>query len=165
MFILSFVTFFPRMLQTGSDWPQWFHSMCINFGRILYPFATTLIVGPSLLGVQGSFFRTLLDTRLFNFLSRISYSMYLVHGMAIFYINWGNRNDQYLSIVNTYILTLAAIAITVLFAFLLTLILELPFRKLWLNNDPPATLSEKDGKEGKEEKEGALLKGSEAEVA
>ena len=131
IFILCFVTFFPRVLQTGSSWPQWFHSMCINFGRILYPFAITLILGPTLLGVKGSVFRTFLDTPFFNFLSRISYGVYLVHGMAIFYINWGNKADTYLSIVNAYVITIAAIVISIVFGFLLTVVVELPFRKLW----------------------------------
>lgn len=118
-------------MQLGGEWPQWFHSFCINFGRIVYPFAITLVVGPTLLGVEGSLFRTLLDTKFFNFLSRISYGVFLVHGMAIFYINWGNKTDTYLSITNTYVISLSAIILSIFFGFLLTVTIEIPFRRLF----------------------------------
>ena len=119
--ILSFVTFFPRVLQLGHTWPQWFHSMCINFGRILYPFAITLVLTQTILGIKSSFFRTLLDTKFFNVLSRISYGVFLVHGMVIFHINWNKKEDVYLSINNTYITTLAAIVLSCILGFLLTI--------------------------------------------
>jgi peptidoglycan/LPS O-acetylase OafA/YrhL len=121
MCILSFVTFFPRMLQLGYDWPQWFHSMCINFGRILYPFSITLILLPTILGIKNSFFTTILDTKFFNFVSRISYGIFLIHGMVIFHINWSNKQDTYLSINNTYVNTLSAIAQSCLLGFITTI--------------------------------------------
>lgn len=131
MAILSFVTFFPRVLQLGQTWPQWFHSMCINFGRILYPFAITLILTPTILGIRHSFFRTLLDTAFFNFLSRISYGVFLVHGMVIFRINWNKKEDLYLSVISTYVTTLAAILLSCIFGLLLTVTVEAPLRKIF----------------------------------
>jgi len=95
--------------------------MCINFGRILYPFAITLVLTPTILGIKSSFFRTLLDTKFFNVLSRISYGVFLVHGMVIFHINWNKKEDVYLSINNTYITTLAAIVLSCILGFLLTI--------------------------------------------
>jgi len=93
--ILAFVVFFPRLLQVGYQWPQAFHSMCLNFGRSLFPFAILMTVLPSLLGVKNTFIRTLLDKPIFNFMARISYGVYLVHGLVILYVANIKRYDTY----------------------------------------------------------------------
>lgn len=130
IFILSFVTFFPRMLQVGYLWPQWFHSMCLNFGRSLYPFGIFLAILPSLLGVEGSFFRLVLDTPFFSFLSRISYGTYLVHGLAILYFSGTKKYDTYFGITDLYVNSLAVIVVSYFFGLLTTLLVELPSRYL-----------------------------------
>lgn len=123
---MSFVTFFPRMLQEGYVWSQAFHSMCLNFGRILYPFAIFLVILPSMLGVQGSFFRTLLSSSFFTFFARISYGVYLVHGLIILYISGTKRYDTYFTILDLYVNSLAIIVLSMFFGFIVTLFLELP---------------------------------------
>jgi len=107
--------------------------MCINFGRILYPFAITFVLTPTILGIKSSFFRTILDAKFFNILSRISYGVFLVHGMVIFRINWSRREDLYLSINNTYVTVLAAIVLSCILGFLLTIAVEKPLRKVFKN--------------------------------
>jgi peptidoglycan/LPS O-acetylase OafA/YrhL len=62
-----------------------------------------------------------LDTKFFNFVSRISYGIFLIHGMVIFHINWSNKQDTYLSINNTYVNTLSAIAQSCLLGFITTI--------------------------------------------
>lgn len=119
---MAFVTFFPRMLQLGYEWSQAFHSMCLNFGRSLYPFAIWLTILPSMLGVKGSFVQTLLDTWLFNFLARISYGTYLVHGLTILYISGTKRYDTYYSITDLYVNSLAVIVISYFFGLVTTLL-------------------------------------------
>jgi hypothetical protein len=77
-------------------------------------------LAPCILGIKGSFFRTILDTKFFNVMSRISYGVFLVHGMVIFHINWSKKEDVYLSINNTYVTTISAILLSCILGFLLT---------------------------------------------
>jgi peptidoglycan/LPS O-acetylase OafA/YrhL len=126
MACMSFVVFFPRMLQVGYEWPQFFHSMCLNFGRSFFPFAILLVVLPSILGIRHTFIRTLLDTPIFNFLARISYGVYLVHGLVILYIANTKRYDTYFWITDLYVNSLTVILISCLFGLVLTLFAELP---------------------------------------
>lgn len=130
MCILAFVTFFPRALQVGYEWPQAFHSMCLTFGRILYPFAVFLIVLPTMLGVRGSFFRTVLDVKGLNMFASISYSVYLLHGMLIYYNSGIKTYDTYLNITDVYVQALSIILLSAFFGFWLTVIIELPCKYL-----------------------------------
>ena len=118
------------MLQVGYDWPQAFHSLCLNFGRSLFPFAIFLVVMPSMLGVKPSFIRTLLDTSFFNYLSRISYSVYLVHGLVILQVNNVKKYDTYFSILDLYITSLAVILLSCFFGTILTFLLDIPTQKI-----------------------------------
>lgn len=101
--------------------------MCLNFGRSLYPFAICLVILPTMLGVKGSFFRTVLDTPFFNFMSRISYCTYLFHGLVILYISGTKRYDTYFSITDLYINSLAVIVLSYFFGLVTTLLVEMPF--------------------------------------
>ena len=69
--------------------------MCLNFGRSLFPFAILMTILPTLLGVKNTFIRTLLNKDTFNFLARISYGVYLVHGLVILYLANTKRYDTY----------------------------------------------------------------------
>lgn len=124
--ILAFVVFFPRLLQVGYKWTQAFHSMCLNFGRSLFPFAILMVTLPCLLGVKGSLIRTLLDKPIFNFIARISYGIYLVHGLVILYIANMKRYDTYFWISDLYVNSLAVIVLSCVFGLLLTLFAEMP---------------------------------------
>ena len=83
-----------------------------------------------MLGVKGSFFQTLLDINWMNRLSKISYGIFLVHGMVIIFIINTKTYDTYLSIIDVYVQTLATIVISLTISFLLTLFIELPCRNL-----------------------------------
>ncbi len=156
--IMAFVTFFPRMLQVGYEWPQAFHSMCLNFGRSLFPFAILLVVLPSMLGVQGSFFRLILDTPVFNFLSRISYGTYLVHGLAILYFSGTKKYDTYFGITDLYVNSLAVIVVSYFLGLVTTLLVELPCQYI-VNSlmGEKARGKEEREKEGREKGREALL--------
>ena len=126
MAVLAMVVFLPRMLQVGYEWPQFFHSMCLNFGHILFPFAVFMVVLPIVLGIKHSFIQTLLDVPFFNFVSRISYSAYLVHGLVILYIANIKWYDTYYWISDLYVNSLAAILLCLFFGGLLSLLVEYP---------------------------------------
>lgn len=81
-----------------------------------------------MLGVKGSFFRVVLDIPFFNFLARLSYGTYLVHGLVILYISGTKRYDTYYSIIDLYINSLAVIVLSYFFGFITTLIIEMPFK-------------------------------------
>ena len=133
---MAFCAFFPRTLQLGMHWTQAFHSMCLNFGRILFPFAIAMVVMPSLLGIRSTFIRTLLDQPFFIFLGRISYGVYLVHGLVILYVSNVKRYDTYFWILDLYVNSLAVIVLSCFFGSLLTLFVELPcsyVTKDWLS--------------------------------
>ena len=95
--------------------------MCLNFGRSLFPFAILMTVLPSLLGVKNTFIRTLLDKTTFNFLARISYAVYLVHGLVILYVSNTKRYDTYFWISDLYVTSLAVILISCVAGLILTI--------------------------------------------
>lgn len=80
-----------------------------------------------MLGVKGSFFRIVLDTPFFFFLSRISYCTYLFHGLIILYISGTKRYDTYFSITDLYINSLAVIVLSYTFGLITTILVEMPF--------------------------------------
>ena len=120
MSVIAMVLFLPRMLQVGYEWPQFFHSMCLNFGHILFPFAVFMILLPTVLGLKTSFMRTLFDLPFFNFVSRISYSAYLIHGLVILYIANVKWYDTYYWISDLIVNSLAAIVLCLFFGTLLS---------------------------------------------
>jgi peptidoglycan/LPS O-acetylase OafA/YrhL len=80
---MLFVVFIPRGLQQGNKWPQAWHSIYLVFSRFVFAIGIILVILPTLLGIKNSFFRTILDTRLFNFLAKISFCVYLVHYIVL----------------------------------------------------------------------------------
>ena len=96
--------------------------MCLAFGRILFPFAIFMIALPSILGVRKSFFQTLLEGSFFNFISRISYSTYLIHGLVILYIANIKGYDSYYWISDLFVISMATIALSFFFGTLVCVI-------------------------------------------
>ena len=154
--MLSFVVFFPRMLQVGYEWPQAFHSMCLNFGHILFPFAVWMVILPSILGVKHSFIQTLLDVPLFNFISRISYGVYVVHGLVILYIANVKWYDTYYWLSDLYVISLAVILLSCFFGGLLSVFVEYPC--LYFSKKLMEGLKGEESFVKREEEEGLLVK-------
>lgn len=128
--LMAFVVFFPRLLQLGYQWTQAFHSMCLNFGRILFAFNIFLTTLPSILGVKNTVIRTFLASNFFNFMARISFGVYVCHGLVILYIANTKRYDTYFWISDLYVNSLAIIVLSCVFGTLLTLFAELPVNYL-----------------------------------
>lgn len=64
----------------GDDhhWPQLAHSLYLTYGKLFYVLGVAMIILPSLLGAN-TFVRFILDTKIFNFIAKISFWTYLVH--------------------------------------------------------------------------------------
>ena len=89
----------------------------------------SLIVGPSLLGAK-SMIRFIMDTKLFNFIAKISFCTYLIH-LTVMYDFMGNRSaDFYYEIIPVYNLFAAHTVLSMFLGFIMTVIIEIPFAKL-----------------------------------
>ena len=117
---MAFVVFIPRTLQVGYKWDQIWHSLYFCFGKLIFLFGLTMMILSTLLGVKGSFFLTVLNTKVFSFIAKISFCVYLVHYivitqfLAVFYV------DMYYYIVDRYVNLLGLITVSCGFGFLLT---------------------------------------------
>lgn len=72
----------PHNLQVGNVWPEWAHGVYLSFEKITFTFGIYLLILPTLLEVPNMAF-FLLDTKFFNFISKISFWVYLIHFMIV----------------------------------------------------------------------------------
>ncbi len=81
--ILIFIVVIPRTLQVGHKWPQAVHSTYLTFSKLFFVMGVSMLVTPTLVGVKNDLFYFLMDTKLFNFVAKISFWTYLIHYMVI----------------------------------------------------------------------------------
>ncbi len=84
---------------------------------------------PGLVGIN-SFVTLLSDTKLFNFIAKISFCTYLIH---LIVINWfvGTRTyDRLFQQIDVLCLTFGILVISLFFGFVLTVTIEIPFSKM-----------------------------------
>lgn len=100
----------------------------------------------------------ILDTPVFNFLSRISYGTYLVHGLPILYFSGTKKYDTYFGITDLYVNSLAVIVVSYFLGLVTTLLVELPCQYI-VNSlmGEKARGKEEREKEGREKGREALL--------
>ena len=72
----------------------------------------------------------MLDNKFFNFLSKISFCVYLLHFMVVEYVHYGEKTDFYYSSANIFPLYLGIVCLSLFFGFLATIFIEVPFSKL-----------------------------------
>ena len=128
--LLLFIVLIPRTLQVGHHWPQAIHSLYLTFGKFFFVIGVSMILTPALLKVQDDFIFFLLDTKFFNFTSKISFWTYLVHYMIIEVVAYGQKTDFYYSIGNVLYLYFGIVFISMFFGFVGTMLVEVPFAKL-----------------------------------
>lgn len=128
--LMAFLAFIPRTLQAGYEWPQILHSLYLCFSRVLFNLGIVLTLGPSLLGIKSSFFRTVLDTSLFNIIAKLSFCGYLVHYMIISQFLAAVTYDTYYQITDRFVIDLGLLVLTFVFAALMVIIIEVPFATL-----------------------------------
>lgn len=96
---MAFIVFIPRTLQVDITWPQIYHSLYAALTRFLFVFGLALTILPSLLGNKKSIVIFLMDTKIFNFIAKISYCTYLLHLIIIIIYYKGRTYDRYYSAV------------------------------------------------------------------
>lgn len=89
-----------------------------------------LSILPTILGFSESFLYLLLTPKVFYFVSRVSFCTYLIHIMVIYKFTYGNSFDYYFGFVDIYVTYLGVLTISLFFAFLLTVFVEVPFSNL-----------------------------------
>lgn len=119
----------PHDLQVGNTWPEWGHAFYLSFEKLTFTAGIYFLILPTLLEVPNMAF-FLLDTRLFNFLSKISFWAYLFHFMVVEYVNFGEKVDFYYTLETILPLYFSIAAISMCFAFVGTMLVEVPFSKL-----------------------------------
>jgi peptidoglycan/LPS O-acetylase OafA/YrhL len=127
---MSFVGFIPRDLQVGHEWPQIAHSFYWGFSKPIFLLGMVLTILPTMLGHSHSFFNTLLTSKSFHYIARISFCTYLVHLMVLYNYFFTRNYDIYYGIVDQFITYLGMLIISLALGFLLTVFVELPFAKL-----------------------------------
>jgi peptidoglycan/LPS O-acetylase OafA/YrhL len=123
---MAFVVFIPRMLQTGSQWPQIWHSLYFCFSRIIFLLGLTMVILSSLLGIKTSFFRILLDTSLFNIIAKISFCVYLVHFIVLSQYLGNFKVDLYFNELDRFVVHCSIVVLSCFFGYLLAVVVEIP---------------------------------------
>jgi peptidoglycan/LPS O-acetylase OafA/YrhL len=124
-----FIILIPRTLQVDIKWPQIAHSLYLSLGKALFVLALYLMVLPSLLGIPNfTFF--IMDTKFFNFISKVSFWTYLIHYMVVLQVIYRQKIDFYYTVDDIVPIYVAVAAFSVFFGLMGTILVELPFAKL-----------------------------------
>lgn len=126
---MIFIVVIPRTLQVGNTWPQELHSFYLSTGKVFFVLGTYLLILPSLLDVPNfTFF--IMDTKFFNFCSKISFWTYLIHYMIVLQITYSQKIDFYYTIEDIIPLYIPMAFISLFLGFLGTIFVEVPFAKM-----------------------------------
>ena len=89
-----------------------------------------MVVIPTALGIKGSFFELVLNSRLLMVIARISFCTYLVHLMVIYQVIYVQNNDFYYDLTTLFVIYIGILVLSLLLGFLLTILVEVPFSNL-----------------------------------
>lgn len=118
----------PRTEQVGDSWPQLAHTLYLTYGKTVFVFSVFLIILPSLLGTQ-SIIRFIMDTKMFNFVAKVSYCTYLLHLCFIYWWDSQVSTNLYYELIGVYSLFASHSVISVLGGFVLAVLVEIPCAK------------------------------------
>lgn len=90
-----------------------------------------MLVLPTILGCKHSFFKLILDNKLFNFMAKISFCTYLVHLIVLIQYIFSRTEDSYYSITDAFPKYLGCLVLSCFFGFLVTVFVEVPCSQ-WL---------------------------------
>ena len=127
--LVFFVMFIQRTNQFLPGWPQLVHSLYLTYAKTLFVMGLGIAMLPSLLSV-GSMINFSMDTKMFNFVAKVSYCTYLVHFMFLQMWTGGMIIDYYYSLLTEYELVVAHSFMSILGGFILCVMVEIPFAKL-----------------------------------
>ena len=129
VFIIFFIMIIQRTNQNEHRWPQFVHSLYLTYTKTLFVMGLSIAILPSILGVK-SFINFIMDTKIFNFIAKVSFCTYLVHVMVIYQWIGKISVDTYYSFLTEYDLCVAHSVLSILSGFVLCLFVEIPFSKL-----------------------------------
>ena len=129
LLIMAFILLIPRTLQVGYVWPQFVESMFLTFSKTGFVVGLSLTITPSLLGVPSkvAFF---MDTKFFNFISKVSFWAYLIHYMVLMRTDYLQMTDFYYAPITVFPSYVSHCVGAVFFGFVGTMLVEVPFSKL-----------------------------------
>lgn len=117
---MLFVLLIPRTLQVGGTWPQTVHSTYLSMGKVVFVLGLYVMILPSLLDIPNfTFF--IMDTKVFNALSKISFWTYLIHYMVVLQVTYSQKLDFYYTVSDILPLYIPIAAISVILGFLGTI--------------------------------------------
>lgn len=89
-----------------------------------------MLVTPSLLGIKNDLVFFLMDTKMFNFIAKISFWTYLIHYMVVEHAVYVQKLDFYYDVEDVMTLYIPIAIISMFFGLCGTLLVEVPFAKL-----------------------------------
>lgn len=128
--IILFIVFIPRTLQVGHTWPQTVHSLYLTLTKLFFVIGVSMLVTPSLLGIKNDLVFFLMDTKMFNFIAKISFWTYLIHYMVVEHAVYVQKLDFYYDVEDVMTLYIPIAIISMFFGLCGTLLVEVPFAKL-----------------------------------
>lgn len=81
-----------------------------------------MLVTPSLLGIKNDWFFFLMDTKVFNFIAKISFWTYLIHYMVVEYVSFTQKIDYYYNVGDVFTLYFPVALISMFFGFVGTVL-------------------------------------------
>lgn len=127
--IIFFIMFIQRTNQNEHRWPQFVHSLYLTYAKTLFVMGLSLGILPSILGVR-SFINFIMDTKLFNFIAKVSFCTYLLHVLVIYQWIGKISVDTYYSFLTEYDIYVMHAVLSILSGFVLCIFVEIPFSKL-----------------------------------
>ena len=79
---MAFLVYIPRTSQVGLLWPNLANALYLTYSKFIFTFGVALTILPTLLGLTA-WIRLVLDNKFTNFLSKISFMMYLTHLLIV----------------------------------------------------------------------------------
>ncbi|MFZ4931214.1 acyltransferase family protein [Chryseobacterium sp. Mn2064] len=122
--LLIFLFVFPRLGGNTAHWQNAFYE-CFTL-VIMFPIVILLGAGGKVIGEKGN--------RLCKFLGDISYPIYITHFPLVYvYMAWAVNGKHTLNEPLTWLVGIATVIISIVFAYLFMKFYDIPVRR-WLNN-------------------------------
>lgn len=127
--LMLFTVMIPHPLQLGDTWPQAMHSLYLSCSKVTFTLGVYIMILPSLLSVPNMTF-FLMDTKFFNFTSKISFWTYLIHYMIVETVSFSQKVDFYYTLGTILPLYFSIAVMSLFFGLVGTVLVEAPFAKL-----------------------------------
>lgn len=128
--LLLFVILIPRTSQIGYRWNNIVNSLYLTFSKITFIFGISLLTLPSLLTYKPSIVLFIMDNKFTNFISKISFMVYLIHLFVIMQSAYTKKVQFYYAIIPLFALFISHAIIACFIAFWLVICVQVPSYQL-----------------------------------